>query len=49
MEALSKEEQTELARLLDILEERCRSERWENFPTATRMVAERNDADAAKE
>ena len=49
LEALRKEEQTELARLLGILEERCRSERWENFPTATRMVAERNDADAAKE
>lgn len=35
LEPLSPEEQAQLTRLLDILDERCRSERREHFPTAT--------------
>ena len=48
LEPLSQEEQTELARMLNILDERCRSERWEHFPTATRMAEERSGADAGR-
>ena len=48
LEPLSQKEQAELARLLDILSERCRSERWEHFPTATRMAEERGQSEDGK-
>lgn len=38
LEPLSPEEQTELARLLDILDQRCRSERQEHFPVLARRL-----------
>lgn len=38
LEPLSPEEQAELARLLDILDARCRSERRDHFPTLTHRL-----------
>lgn len=38
LEPLTPEERSELARLLDILDQRCRAERQEHFPALTRRL-----------
>lgn len=49
LEPLSQEEQKELVRLLEILDQRCLSERREHFPTAARLAEEMSASEQGAE